>query len=229
MTARPTLEFRAPTRIHVSFVALVIALGLLGSACGSSGYAYVASSDHRAYFKVPDGWHFYDKRDLLVATGQSLSAASDQQIHWLIGFDGDPHPSIDHIIQIADPLKYPALMAQVQTLPAQVRDTLSLGTLRNWVYPVDRLVQANAASIISYKDVTLPGGLHGSTMTFDVSMGGLSNVQVDNKVIRVQQTLVVDPGTNNLYLFIVRCESHCFRDYGSMINQIASSWTVKER
>ena len=213
----------------MSSVALIAALGVLGGACGSSGYAYVASSDHRAYFKIPDNWHFFDKRDLLVATGQSLSGAADQQIHWLIGFDGDPNPSVDHIIKIAQPIKYPALTAQVQTLPQQVRDTLSLSTLRNWVYPVDRLVQANDASILSYKDVSLPGGLHGSTMTFDVVLGGVSNVQVNNQVIRVQQTAVIDPGTNNLYLFVVRCESHCFRDHGTVINQIVQSWTVKER
>jgi hypothetical protein len=220
-----------PIRQRTAFVAVALAaaLAILGSACGSSGFAYVASSDHRAYFKIPDAWHFFDKRDLLVASGQSLSEASNQQIHWLIGYDADPHPEVAHIVGLADPLKYPAVMAQVQTLAPQVRDTFSLQTIRNLVYPVDQLVQANKGEVLAYKEIVLPGGLHGSQMTFDVVLGGVSTVESGNDVIRVEQTAVVDPATNTAYVFFIRCESHCFRDNGSLITQIADSWTVKER
>jgi len=216
-------------RVALVLPALLIALGLALSSCATgSGFVYVSSSDRRAYFKIPDNWRFFDKRDLLVASGQSLSAESNRQLSWLIGYDASPKPSIQHILSLADAPSYPVVTARVQSLPFQVRDELSLATLRNWVYPVDRLIQANLGEMISYKDVVLPGGLHGSDMTFDVVLGGVGNVAVNNQVIRVTQEAIVDPPTNRLYLFVLRCESHCYRDNKTLIDQIAQSWTVKE-
>jgi hypothetical protein len=210
--------------------AAAVTVSLLAGACSRSGYEYVSSSNRNAYFKIPANWHFYDKRDLLVASGQSLSGATTQQPPWLIGYDSSPDPSIQHVIDIADATSYPVVMAQVEQLPNQVRDQFSIASLRNWVYPVDRLIQANAGELVSYNDnLVVPGGLHGLRMTFDVSLGGNSSVVAGNKVIRATQTAYVDPKTNLLYLFIIRCESHCYRDNKALIDQIANSWTVKER
>jgi hypothetical protein len=65
-------------------------------------------------------------------------------------------------------------------------------------------------------------------MTYDVVLEGISSVTAGNKVIRVTQESIVDPATNRLYMIVVRCESHCYRDNKSLIDQIANSWTVKE-
>ena len=213
----------------VALLAVAATFAVLGSACASSGLSYVSSSDRNAYFKVPSNWHFFDKRFIMVASGESLSAESDRQLPWLIAFDADPHPSISHVINIADATKFPIIMARVQALPFQVRDQLSLNSIRNWVYPIDRLIQANAGEVLTYKDVVLPGGLHGSRITYDVAPEGLSNPTSGSSVIRVTQIGVVDPATNKLYLFVIRCESHCYRDNKSLIDQIVDSWTVKER
>jgi hypothetical protein len=210
--------------------ATAAALAVLLTACSNSGYVYVSSTNRNAYFKIPASWTFYDKRDLLVASGQSLSSATDRQFPWLIGYDSSPDPSIQHIINIADATSYPVVMAQVEQLPTQVRDQFSLSSLRNWVYPVDRLAQANAAEMVSYNDdVVADGGLHGLRMTFDVTLAGNSSVIAGNKVIRVTQSSLVDPKTNLLYLFVIRCESHCYRDNKTLIDSITNSWTVKER
>jgi hypothetical protein len=210
----------------LGLVALTLALG----ACSRSSYEYVSSSDRKAYFKIPANWEFYDKRDLLVASGQSLSTATNDQFPWLIGYDSSPDPSVKHVIDIGDPTSYPVVMAQVEQLPNQVRDQFSINSLRNWVYPVDRLIQANAGEMVSYDDnLVVEGGLHGLRMTFDVTLGGNSSVIAGNKVIRATQTAYVDPKTNRLYLFLIRCESHCYRDNKALIDQITNSWTVKER
>ena len=223
----------APWKGHRSkrlpLAALLGAFVALAVGCASSDFVYVSSSDRNAYFKVPANWKFFDKRQILVAGGQSLSGATDKQFSWLIGFDADPHPEVSHIVGIADATKYPVIEARVQTLPAVVRDEFSLGGLRNWVYPVDRLVQANAGEILAYKDIVLKGGLHGSEMTFDVVLSGVSNPMAGGSVIRVTQIAVVDPATNKLYLFMLRCESHCYRDNKTLLDTIVSSWTVKER
>jgi hypothetical protein len=213
----------------VTLIAFLAGLAFLAGSCGNGGYLYVSSSDRNAYFKVPANWKFYDKRDLLVASGQSLSAESNRQISWLIGYDADPTPSIDHILSIADAPKYPVIQASVQQLALQVRDQLSLSTLRNQPYPLDRLMNANLAEMLSYKDVTLKGGLHGIRMTFEVSLNGLSNVSLNSEVIWVSQVSLVDPATQKLYQFVLRCESHCYRDNKTLLDTIADSWTVKER
>jgi len=72
-------------------------------------------------------------------------------------------------------------------------------------------------------------GRCGIRIVFDVLPSGIANVQFGNDVIRVNQTAILDPGTELLYLLVVRCESHCYRDNARAIKQIVDSWTVKER
>jgi hypothetical protein len=210
-------------------VPALLALAVLSASCGDGGFLYVSSSDRNSYFKVPADWKFFDKRDLLVASGQSLSAESNRQLSWLIAFDANPKPAISHVIDLGHAPVYPIVEARVQQLPFDVRDQLSLEKLRNWVYQVDQLVRLNFAEILSYKDVTLDGGLHGIRMTYDIVPGGLGSLTAENQVIWVAQQIIVDPGTNKLYSFIVRCESHCYRDNKALLDQIVASWTVKER
>lgn len=226
LLARPTSSGRGRS---VALVGSVLALAALASACASSEFSYVSSSDRNAYFKIPSDWKYFDKRDILVASGQSLSSGTDRQIPWLIAFDADPKPSLNHVLKLGDAPKHPVVTARVQSLPFQVRDQLSLHSLRNIVYPLDQLLNANAAEIVSTQDVVLEGGLRGSRMTYDVVLQGLSNVAALSGVIRVTQIAVIDPATTKLYVFTIRCESHCYRDNKTLLDQIANSWTVKER
>jgi hypothetical protein len=217
-----------PTRL-ASLIGVVAAVAVLASGCAPSNYSYVSSSDRNAYFKVPSSWKFFDKREILVATGQSLSGEADRQLSWMIGFDADPKPSLDHLINIAEAPKYPVILARVESMSFSIHDQLSLRSLRNVVYPVDRLLDANAAEILSAKDIVLKGGFHGSRLTYDVALQGLNNPTSGADVIRVTQVAVVNAATTKLYLFTIRCESHCYRDNKTLLDQIADSWTVKER
>jgi len=210
-------------------VGAVAAFAVLLSACAKSDFSFVSSSDRNAYFKVPTNWRFFDKRDILVATGQSLSGEADRQLSWMIGFDADPHPSLDHLVNIGDATKYPVIMARVEAMTFAVHDQLSLRSLRNRVYPLDRLLDANEAEILSAKDIVLKGGFHGSQLTYDVAPQGLNNPASGLGVIRVTQIAVVNQATTKLYLFTIRCESHCYRDNKTVLDQIIDSWTVKER
>src|SRR5947199_10558264 len=105
-------------RVALVLPALLIALGLALSSCATgSGFVYVSSSDRRAYFKIPDNWRFFDKRDLLVASGQSLSAESNRQLSWLIGYDASPKPSIQPLLSLADAPRSPARPPRLQPPP----------------------------------------------------------------------------------------------------------------
>jgi hypothetical protein len=222
----PASRSSLPVRSFGALVGLAIAL----SACSTgSGFQYVSSSDRKAFFKVPHNWKFYDKRDILVASGQSLSGETNRQVAWLIGFDSDPSPSLDHVIDITVPPEYPVVQARVVELAFQTRDQIALGTLRNVFYPVDELAQSNAAEILSYEDVVTDDGFRGSKMVYDIIVAGVSGIVPGNAVIRVNQTAVLDSSSQRLYLFTIRCESHCYEKNKSLIDQIASSWTVKEQ
>ena len=210
-------------------LATLLGAATLLSACGNGGFAYVSSSDRKSYFKVPANWKFFDKRQILVANGQSLSPATDRQFPWLIGFDSDPKPAIDHVISAGQ--VYPVVRAQVQDIAGTfaTRDQLSLEGLRNSLYPVDEWLQSNRAEILDYSDIVLPDGFHGIDMVYDLILGGVSGVGGVNAVVRVHQKTVVDPAMSRLYQFWLQCESHCYRDNKSLLDQIADSWTVKER
>jgi hypothetical protein len=200
---------------------------LLLGACATAGYTYVKSPDNMAFFKIPSRWTLYNKEQILVAEGQSLSPAAGQTFSWLVGFDASPQASINHLFQGVP--TYPAVRAEVQNMDPQERDTMSLAGIRNSVYPLDQLVQANQAEILRTKDLVRPGGFYGSQIDYDVTLGGIAHASQPNLVMRVIQVGLLDPGAHKLYLFYVRCDSHCFRDNQRLIDQIVGSWTVKER
>jgi hypothetical protein len=218
-----------PRRLRFRVVAVALALAALGSACSRSSYVFVSSSDHQAYFKVPGTWHYFDKTHMLVAMGLSLSPESKSQNRFLVGFDADPAPDIGHIFNLAEAPAYPVVFAQVVSLPFSLRDPMSLEGMRNIYYPVDQLLQRNQVEILGYNDVVVKGGFHGAHLVYNVIPGGASSIRAGNSVIRVDQTTVVDAATKVMYLFVVRCESHTYRDNKALIDAIAESWTVKER
>jgi hypothetical protein len=211
-----------------SGLGILVALAVITGSCSSSGFLYVSSSDRNAYFKVPAGWKYFDKREMLVAAGQSLSAAANKQISWSIGFDADPHPSTQHILKLDYAPPHPVIRAEVKTMPFLVQDQMSIKGMRNLVYPVDQLTQDNFLDMLSFAPETLPGGFHGIRMTYEVARLGLGNVSIDNEVIWTTQITLVDASFTKLYNFVVRCETHCYRDNKTLIDQIVDSWTVKE-
>lgn len=220
---------RFKLRRSVVLPAALVAVAVALSACSDSGFQFVSSSDRKAFFKVPSDWRFFDKREMLVASGQSLSAETNRQLGWLIGFDADPNPAIEHVIDIVRAPRYPVITARVQELNFSLRDNLSLKGLRGLVYDVDRLVQSNHAEMLVYEDLALEGGFHGSRMLYDIIPAGISNVGLGNEVIRVNQISVIDPKVQKVYVFTIRCESHCYQENRVLLDQIADSWTVKER
>ena len=199
----------------------------MGSACADSGYTYVGGSSTNTYFKVPRTWKLFTKQQLLVATNLNQSSESAKSFPLLMAFDGDPHPSIKHVL--GDITTYPAVMAQVRLLSAAGQDDASLRALRNaWIPTLDQLVANDGADILSLKQVVLPGGFHGIRFVYNVSLGGNFNVLQGNQVLRINQISLLDPATRHLYLLVVSCIADCYAKNQTLINQIADSYTVKE-
>lgn len=202
--------------------------GLFLAACSRSAFDFEVSPDRTAFFKVPDNWERFSKRAMLIASGQSLNTESDERLPWLVGYDAAPTPAIDHVLDFDRPPRHPVVLAQAITLDFGTRDQLSLGSIRNAVYPVDELLDTDQASILGYEELSLPDGFRGIRIEYDVITQGILPIVSGNTVIRVSQIGIHDAATETLYLLVVRCESHCYRDHDRLIDQITDSWTVKE-
>jgi hypothetical protein len=217
---------RLPARRPRVAVAVLVGLGLLLSACGGNEFTYVGTSSEQVYFKVPSEWTKYNKKQLLVATGLSESPQADQAFRWLVGYDADPDPAIGHILGLDT--QHPAVLAWVRELDFQSRDSFSLATIRNAVFPVDQLLQNQQADILSAEDVVLKGGIRGVKLVYNIS-GGNFTIAEGNKVFRINQVGFVDPDTNLFYLFILKCTASCYQHNQRLIDQVADSFTVRER
>ncbi len=214
---------------HRPLIGALAAGAILLAACGGASFNFTSSSDDKAFFKVPKQWREYNRLDILEAAGQSESAATERAIPWLVAFDADPEPSVIHVLSLELAPEYPVVLAQTRALDFSTRDQISLGSLRNQLYPVDDLLQNDAAEIIAYEEVVLEDGFRGIEMTYDVLTQGISPVTRGNQVIRVRMMGILDAKTENLYWLAIRCRAECFVEHQGMIDQIAESWTVRER
>ena len=223
----PSHRPKPRSRVWGAGVALVVALGLFLSACDGPGYTYVSSTGTRTYFRVPSQWKLYTKQQLLVAANLQDSKQASNSFPFLAGYDGDPHPSITHVLALATVTQYPVVRAEVQRLSPSGHEQLSVAGLRNSVYAVDQLLQNDAADILTYKEVVESGGYHGVRMVFNVSLEGNLTVAPGNQVMRISQVALVDPATSLLYLLVVRCSAACYKANQTAIDQIISSFTVR--
>lgn len=220
---------------------LVTAAAILLAGC-TSGYTYVTNSKTKTFFKIPDQWRLYSENEIFASQIQTLSPQTEAAVRsalWMVAFDADPHPSLDHLFQLTtrcDTVKatspqklpvgcYPEGFAQVRPLSSNERDALSLATMRNEIFQVDQMIAAdpNSVEILLQDDVVLGSGFHGSRYVMNVKRPDTG------LFLTVSQTTLVDPATTRLYLFVIGCEAHCYVDRQKTIDQIVQSWTVKER
>ena len=130
-----------------------IALIVLATACSAPRYEYVRNTSLRTAFKVPRDWELFD-RETLLGLPPGPQPSTPDPIRWLVGIDGDPDPSVAHIL---DPstlnTDHPQGVALVQRFSFDDRDTSSFNALRNYLFPVDALIQdPNSGQVLSYDD-----------------------------------------------------------------------------
>jgi hypothetical protein len=204
-----------------ALLSTVAAAALLAS-CAGTGYHYVSNSSDHTYFKVPDAWKLYDQHSLLKTAGSQLSAQERQQelaTSWSTGFDANPKPAPSHVYRLGG--GYPTGTALVQQLSADTADTISLQSLRNFVFDVDTAAQNHTADVIQYDQITRSGGFHGIHMVVRAAMSNGASITLN-------EIALLDPGTTKLYALVVSCSSTCYEHNQSKIEQVVDSWTVKD-
>jgi hypothetical protein len=189
-----------------------------------SGYHYVKNSATQTYFKVPGQWTLFDEDQIFADQATDLSPereAAAKAALWLVGFDADPHPALSHLLNSSS--KYPVGLARVEEIADRTRDSVSLSTMRNVIFPIDQLLATGSSDleVLSSQDIVQGGGIHGNRVIFNLRQQGL--------FMTINQTALVDPATTRQYVFVIGCEAHCYLNNRQQIDSVVESWTVKER
>lgn len=210
-------------------VAVAAVLGLSATSCGAPSFQYFKSPDETAYYKIPRHWTTYDTGQMLPALlasthpeGVSPQLLTQQQPrNWIEGFTADPRVDPQHVAVLLSPV--PVGYARLQALPKRVHDAISLVQLRNSPIAIDQVVKSHPDSIqISQQhELLFPGDFRGYQTIFVWKLS-------TNTLITVDQISLINPGSSVLYEFVVGCSSQCYSSNVDTINEIVSSWTVKE-
>ncbi|MET0275529.1 MAG: hypothetical protein ABW211_01650 [Acidimicrobiia bacterium] len=203
-----------------SLVAAVVACAVLLSACGSSGFHYVKSSEDKTYFKVPSNWKLYDNDALFEAAKADMTAAdleSARQNQWAAIFDAHPKPALSHVTSRSP--SFPVGRALVEKISAEAADGVSLSSLRNLFYNIDTKVQNETATVLTYEPVERDGGFHGSHLVATLKSSKGESV--------LNQITLLDQATSKVYAIAIKCSTKCYEKNKSKIEQVIDSWTVK--
>lgn len=200
---------------------LVVAATTALSACSGSGYQYVKSSGDRTYFKVPSDWKLYDNDALLEARETDLSDAEIEERRantWATVFDGHPAPALAHLANRSP--QHPVGQAIVQKLSPEAADGVSLSSLRNLFFEIDKKLDKETAEVLAYEPVERDGGFHGSRM--------VARITTNRGDVVVNQIVLLDQAISKVYALAVSCSTECYDEYESDIDTVVDSWTVKD-
>jgi len=232
-----------------------ISLAVLVVSCSAPRYEYVRNTSLRTAFKIPHEWELFD-RETILGLPPGPQPSTPDPIRWLVGFDGDPQPSVSHVL---DPTTlntdHPQGVALVQRFSFDDRDTSSYNSLRNSLFPVDALLRdANSARVLSYDDSIDNDGVRGVHIVFQFRasslasaeasvaqtaesasaaadlqrtlLGGAHAALLSPDYVTVDQMAFVDADSSQVYLIAVLCSAACYQRNGSDISSIVDSWTV---
>jgi len=170
-------------------------------------------------------------------------ASTPDPIEWLVGLDGDPSPSRDHVLSLATgyDTAHPQGIAGVYRLSSSVRDRVNLTLLRNLILPLHQVrdeVGAEALNMIAYDDRLDEDGFQGLHFEVQVSMSALEFVLgesgadedpptlLDDDYLHINQTAYVDPSSDKVYILAVLCSAECYGRNRGDIDTIVNSWAV---
>ena len=234
-------------------LAIVALSAIVLASCAEPSYEYVRNTDVRAAFKIPTEWAAYSKEEVL-GLGSGPTANTPDPIAWLVGLDGDPNPSVSHVLNRNDLAgDHPQGVVLVQDLSFLERDGANINYLRNYIFPVDQLIQDDSdAQVLAYDDGVEREGFRGVHLEYQFREAALASVgQADPNAqaatesdlqrallggsgvavlspefVQVNQTAYLDPTSNRLYLMAIMCSAECYARNRGDISAAVDSWTV---
>ncbi|MGE5225774.1 MAG: hypothetical protein ACM3OO_02760 [Planctomycetaceae bacterium] len=157
-----------------------VALALVAGSCASPGYTYVRNTDVRAAFKVPNGWQTFDKDAVLGLSGPQPNVPDP--IRWLVGIEADPQGSPSDLLRAGSlTSSEPQGIALVTQLSFTERQSASLSYLRNFLFPVDQLIDNSSdARVLAYDDSIVKSGFRGVHLVFQFRAAELAQLSASS-------------------------------------------------
>jgi hypothetical protein len=217
-----------PRRPVILLAAGAALLGVCLTACTGSRFRYIRHESTRTYFKVPEAWRLFNEDEILKAQASQLTAAeraSVKQTQWYVAFDGAHAPQLAHVLDFDVHEGQPSGLAKVRVLTTDERSSLTPATLRGELFQDDPVHAASLGNgtldILENTEVTRAGGLHGIHLLMKVHRTG-------GRVFTFNQIALTDKKVHALYLLALGCESSCYEANKRTINEVISSWTIKD-
>jgi hypothetical protein len=226
--------------------AVVLCVAVAG-ACSKSEFRYVSNSSINTYLKVPADWEVYEHDDLVDAEISAARQANqpsslidvliNRQFQWRMAFDGDPRPSVEHTLSLAEE---PVVEVSVRVLDPDEHDQVSLAALRNVIVNYDEM-KAQAQQDLTGRGVGIAGE---STTTFrpideaelhyDDGVRGIRlryvlRPNAQSPFYAFDQTTLVDSKAERLYVLLIRSGEAQFLQNNRLFTEIAKSFTVKPK
>jgi len=226
--------------------AVLLAL-TLATGCSKSEFRYVSNSSINTYLKVPNAWKVYGHDDLVDAEINAARSANqpsslidvlvNRQYQWRMAFDGDPRPSVEHTLALAEE---PVVEVSVRALDADEHDQVSLAALRNVIVAYDEM-KAQAADelagrsvgiagestssfrAIDEQELNYPDGVHGVRLRYVLRPNSTSPFYA------FDQTTLVDSKAQRLYVLLIRSGEAQFLRNNQLFTEIAKSFTVRPK
>jgi len=227
-------------------VAVALSGLVLAAGCSPSKFRYVAHADTETYLKVPRTWKSFDGELLVQAEAAAVELAGEDapsfvdqafqgQVQWRIAFDGDPRPEPLHAVSYAEA---PVVEVRVRELTDDERDRVNIASLRNMFFPYDQLKaqydEERASSPLgpnppitesfrplADEPIQQGEGARGSRLRFELRQKGQFYV--------VDQTTLLDAGSDRVHVLLIRAGEREFILQRKLLDEIASSFTVKQK
>ena len=212
------------TRTALGGTLVTVVLVLL-AACGGPRYQYVQNEDFGVYAKLPASWSVHDEKQL-------FPDLSDQELkdfhrsNWMRTFTGDGLKANKSLLFVGDSSE-PVGMVRIQALTPQIRERISLASLRGFAALDDLnrdVMQDSDIKVVRDEPVSFKGGFHGVRTVFETSVphGGGATAVVDS-------TALLNDNSTVMYVFNVTCTTKCyFETHKDEIAKVVDSWTIQE-
>ncbi len=216
-------------------------------ACSDSKFRYVSNSSINTYLKVPSDWKVYTHDELIGAEvgaarqrnqpSSLIDVLVNREFQWRMAFDGDPKPSIEHTLSLAEE---PVVEVSVRALDPEEHDQVSLAALRNVIVNYDQL-KAQAEQEMAERTVGIAGETTTSFRPIDeeelhydrgvrgVRLRYVLRPNASSPFYAFDQTTLVDAKAERLYVLLIRSGEAQFLRHNQLFTEIAKSFTVKPK
>ena len=211
--------------MRVRRVGSLVLLAFLLASCGHPTQKYGASKSEGVYFTVPVAWHQITMAQLNALEAKSTAIGAVEKlalVKWQEAYSPDATIGAVQTFSLK-PTSTPLAFVRVRDLFPDEVNALSYNTLRDIVQPLTVWVTNPTATtpvynIIDDHEVVQKGG-RGVRTIYNFVASGVSQT--------VDQTALMSPDHQKIYLFVVRCTTVCYNRNIKEISKIADSFTVR--